>query len=444
MRNEIKKILIFAAILLVTYYALRVTPTFSATIDELQAQIGEKNKQIDSIQAEINKLQEQINQNSSLANTLKNQISQLNLQKQKLQKDISLTQKKIDTAKLNIQELGLQILQKEQDIQKKLLVISEAIKNINDTDKTSVVEIVLAQQNFSDFFNDIDKMDNFQKEINANLAELKDLKISLEDEKQSQEKEKKNLEQYKSKLSDQNKLVDINKKSKNQLLTETKNQQTNYQKQMAQMIKLRDELEKEIGDIEAKIQIQINPNSIPRAGSGVLAWPFTDEKMLACKKFTDLKNIFCITQYFGNTPFATANPQLYKTGEHKGLDFRAPVGTEILAAGSGKIVGLGDTDITCPSASYGKWIMIDHGNGLSTVYGHLSYIKVAKGQIVARGDLIGYSGNTGASTGPHLHFEVRATAGTQVSQRESTVCKGRIYTIPLGSISSYLNPLSYL
>jgi murein DD-endopeptidase MepM/ murein hydrolase activator NlpD len=287
-------------------------------------------------------------------------------------------------------------------------------------------------------------MDNLQKEISTNLADIRDLKASLESEKQNKEKQKANLENFKSKLVDQNKLVEINKNSKNQMLTETKNKQSNYQKLLDEKVHLMEALEKEIDDLESKIQIQIDPNSLPHTGSGVLFWPFTKEKMADCKKFTDLKNIYCITQYFGNTPFATANPQIYKSGEHKGVDFRASVGTEILAAASGTVLGTGNTDITCPNASYGKWIMIDHGNGLSTVYGHLSYIKVSNGQHVDRGQLIAYSGNTGYSTGPHLHFEVRATQGTQIGSFVSSICSGRVYTIPVGSLSSYLNPLSYL
>jgi len=429
---------------IIIFVLLLVTPTFAATIDDLKAQIDVRNQQVAEIEKEIAQYQDQLNKNAKEADSLKNQIKQLETTKKKLLADINLTQKKIETAKLSIEELGLQINVKENNIANKISVLAELVKNIKDSESTSLVELVLSKENFSGFYNDLAKMEDFQKEINSNLAELKDLKTALETEKSGQEKQKKNLEQFKSKLSDQKQLVEINKNSKNQLLTETKNKQSNYQKLFDEKVRLRDALEREIDDLESKINIQINPNTLPHTGSGVLAWPFAEQKMADCKKFTDLKNIYCITQYFGNTPFATANPQIYKTGEHKGLDFRAPVGTEILAADSGTIAGAGDTDITCPNASYGKWIMINHDNGLSTVYGHLSYIKVSKGQRVDRGELIAYSGNTGYSTGPHLHFEVRATAGTEINKKDSKICTGRTYTIPLGSISSYLNPLSYL
>ncbi|MCX6731703.1 MAG: hypothetical protein NTX55_01815, partial [Candidatus Parcubacteria bacterium] len=331
---------------IIIFALLIATPIFAATIDDLKAQIDQKNSQISDIQKEIDQFQQEINKNASQATNLKNQISQLELQKKKLQKDISLTQKQIENAKLNIEELGLQINVKENDIADKISVLTELVKNMKDSESTSMVELMLSQENLSGFYNDLAQMENFQGEINDNLAELKDLKTSLETEKSGQEKQKKNLEQFKSKLSDQKQLVEINKSSKNQLLTETKNKQSNYQKLLDEKMRFKDAMEREIDDLESKINIQINPNTLPHTGSGVLSWPFTEQKMTDCKKFTDLKNIYCITQYFGNTPFATANPQLYKTGEHKGLDFRAPVGTEILAADSGTVLGAGDTDIT--------------------------------------------------------------------------------------------------
>jgi len=444
MKGEIKKILILISFLFILNGA-NAPFSFSSTIDELKSQINEKNNQIQNIEEEIKRLQEEINKNSALANTLKNQINQLNLQKQKLQKEIFLTQKEIETTSLNIQELSTEINIKEKEIQEKIDLLKETIKKIKETESISILEVVLSKENLSEIFGNINQTEMLQDEVNANLDDLKELKLSLEEDKKEKETQKKNLENYQAKLVDQNKLVEINQKSKNQLLTQTKNKQTNYQKLLSEKIRLKNALEAEIDRLEEQIKIQIDPNSIPKAGSGVLAWPFTDEKMKSCRSYEkELGNVYCITQYFGRTPFATQNPQIYKSGEHKGLDFRAAAGTEVLAADSGIVAGTGDTDITCPNASYGKWIMINHNNGLSTVYGHLSLIKVVPGQYVKRGELIGYSGNTGYSTGPHLHFEVRATRGTQITKRESMVCTGRIYTIPIGSISSYLNPLSYL
>jgi murein DD-endopeptidase MepM/ murein hydrolase activator NlpD len=104
-----------------------------------------------------------------------------------------------------------------------------------------------------------------------------------------------------------------------------------------------------------------------------------------------------VTSQFGyrRSPF-TGQREL-----HKGLDISAPTGTPIYASASGKVVKVEKDH------GYGKNIMVDHGSGIVTRYAHLSNYAVKKGDQVKRGQLIAYVGNTGRSTGPHLHYEVR-------------------------------------
>jgi len=92
----------------------------------------------------------------------------------------------------------------------------------------------------------------------------------------------------------------------------------------------------------------------------------------------------------------------YRWGRlHEGIDIAVPEGTPIRAAASGTVIIAGYT------GGYGNYTCIDHGGGLSTCYGHQSGYAVSAGESVSQGEIIGYSGNTGSSTGPHLHFEVR-------------------------------------
>lgn len=93
---------------------------------------------------------------------------------------------------------------------------------------------------------------------------------------------------------------------------------------------------------------------------------------------------------------------IYKTSiMHEGIDFTAPIGTEIYATGNGVI-----QKVEYNGRGYGNNVVINHGFGYQTLYGHMSRFKVRVGQRVNRGDIIGYVGNTGASTGPHVHYEV--------------------------------------
>ncbi|MBI4692223.1 MAG: peptidoglycan DD-metalloendopeptidase family protein [Candidatus Terrybacteria bacterium] len=415
-------------ILIFTFYILYSINVSASTIDELKARIEERSRQMEEIQKEIDQYQEEIEKNAQQASTLKNEIKKLETIKKKLIADISLTQKQIESTEYTIEKIILEIEEKENDIKKRLGALGEIIRNINDAESVSLTEIILSQNKFSDFFSDIQHLKNFQREINLNLEELKELKELLEEEKSNKEEKKNSLEQLKFKLTDQKQLADLNKKNKDKLLQETKNKESVYKKLLAERLAKQQALEEEIKEFEEQIRIIIDPASLPPAGSGVLKWPLDSIK---------------ITQYFGNTSFATQNPQVYNGKGHNGVDFRATPGTTIKSSQTGTVRAIGNTDESCKGVSYGKWILIDHPNNLSTLYSHLSLIKVSTGQDVEVGQIIGYSGDTGYTTGPHLHFAVFATKGVEIGQIQSKIC-GTIMRLPVASYNGYLNPLSYL
>ena len=104
---------------------------------------------------------------------------------------------------------------------------------------------------------------------------------------------------------------------------------------------------------------------------------------------------------------------------HKGMDFTAPIGTEIYATGDGIVEKVGWV------GGYGRTIMINHGFGYKTRYAHCSKYKCRKGQKVKRGDLIGFVGNTGQSSGPHLHYEVIVN-GKKINSQTLKLPSGKI------------------
>jgi murein DD-endopeptidase MepM/ murein hydrolase activator NlpD len=110
-------------------------------------------------------------------------------------------------------------------------------------------------------------------------------------------------------------------------------------------------------------------------------------------------------------------------------------------ASLGGVVTDTEAVITKNGCQYGKFVLIKHSNGLSTIYGHLSQVNVTPGQAVSTGERIGYSGNTGYTTGPHLHFGVYATQGIRIINSIGN-CVG-IKTVS-ASLNAYLDPMLYL
>jgi murein DD-endopeptidase MepM/ murein hydrolase activator NlpD len=129
---------------------------------------------------------------------------------------------------------------------------------------------------------------------------------------------------------------------------------------------------------------------------------------LAINKEEMLKRIPCVQPIFNQDLIRTSSGfgwrfhPFYKIKVfHPGFDFAAPVGTEVYATGDGTVEKVENN-----FHGYGNMIMIDHGYGYKTLYAHLSAFKVVPGQTIKRGQVIGFVGNTGLSTGPHLHYEV--------------------------------------
>jgi murein DD-endopeptidase MepM/ murein hydrolase activator NlpD len=424
----------FLAQILILFVIILSQPVFASRIDDLRQKINDNNTQIAEIQKEIEELQKQLDKTGKDAKTLKNQISQLETTIKNLKANINLTGRKIAVTNLNIEELNLEIESKEGEIAKSKKVLAETIRNINEAESKSLVEILLANASFSDFYGDLGRMKNFQETININLKQLKELKNDLQNQEAAKEAEKKELENLRSKLADQKKITEAQNSQKNTLLKETQNRESLYKKQLAEQLAKQQALEDEISAYEEQIRIEINPSSLPKTGSGVLSWPIDPP--------------IVITQYFGNTPFATQNPQVYGGKGHPGIDLRASIGAPIKTARQGAITAINNVISFCRGyqIGYGKWILIKHDNNLSTFYSHLSLIKVSTGDVVEKGQLIGYSGDTGYTEGPHLHFGVFATQAIDSLEYKSAsqTCGNIIMRQPLVAPSGYLNPLSYL
>lgn len=400
----------------------------AASVDELKQKSSGLSDQIKKLDEEIKSISKQLLTTGAEKQTLNGELAKIETTRTKLVAELSLTGKKIEQANQNIVQIQSDIGIKLQDIDQNKISISEAVRSLRQKETSSLFEILLGGTMLSDFITQTENLIKLQARLDDQVLALKENKDILEVKKVAEETEKKTLTGLKDQLSGQKQVTEEIKKEKNQLLTDTKNKESNYQKLLADRLQKRKEVEAEIADVERQIKIAIDPSLLPKTGSGLL-WP--TEKVI-------------ITQYFGHTSFSKSTLGAVYNGQgHNGIDLGVPVGTTINSASDGKVVGAGDTDITCKGASYGKWILIEHTNGLSTLYGHLSVIRVVEGQSVYAGQPIAFSGNTGYSTGPHLHFTVYASQGVKVSSLQSKACGG-MYRLPVASYNSYLNPLAYL
>lgn len=414
----------FSYILIGLLFIIPLAFSHSQTANDLNIKINQSNTDIAKLEQEIKQYQDQLDIIGKQKSSLNGSIKQLDLTRKKLETDILVTQKKIEKTNLTIESLSSQIGVKENSISNDINAIKVGIRNINEFELQDLMETILSNDSFTTVWNDIDNIVSLRETIREKIIELKQVKVELEGTRKETIDAKNELLALQKELAAQKKIVVQNTTEKQKLLTQTKNSEANYQKLLKDRLAKKDAFEKELRDYESQLKFILDPSLLPSGGT--LSWP--------------LGSIY-ITQFFGKTE---AGKRLYANGTHNGVDFRASVGTPVKAMADGTVMGTGDTDLTCSGASFGKFVFIKYNNGLASTYGHFSLITVSSGQKVRRGEVVGYSGNTGYSTGPHLHVSVYASQAVKMESRASAACGGRTYYMPISPIDAYLDPMFYL
>ena len=392
------------------------------TAAELEQQISDHNREIVQLNEEIAKYEAELASASSKKQTLQNTIDQLNISRKKITASINATKKRIATTELEIKQLSQGIAVKEHSIKNNKDGLAEMLRRLNAIETEPLLVRLLSKDGVDTIWADIDAMAQLQVAVRDDIAKLAQQRKSLTQTKTTAEGKRADLVKQQKTLAAEQGSLDATRKTQSELLAQTKSQESNFQAILRQKQAEKVAFEAALFELASKLDYTLDPTRIPPAGKGILRWP--------------LDNVY-ITQQFGKTSSAK---RLYTSGTHDGIDFRASLATPVRASLSGTVMEVNHGAVQ--NCQYGKWVLVRHGNGLATLYAHLSDISVSKGASVTTGQVIGYSGSTGYATGPHLHFTVYLSEAISLKQY---VCKsGRSVTVPIAPLNAYLNPLDYL
>lgn len=344
-------------------------------------QLGENIQQQKEVQNQKDQARGQLNKLTYTAENMKNQIAQLETQVAAAQ--TALDQKKVAyvQAQKQVTSAQLELDQKQKELDDRRLALGKRARGIYESGQISHLELLFQSSDLSDF---ITRMEYFSKLVDNDRQLLADI-----------ESQKVQIAQKKSELQlkrDQAAELEAQAASVSADLEKKKSQQRdaldqNLKAQQAAFDEV-DRLEAESKALTEKIRklqaAQAGKGSQTGSANGTIStWP--------------VPGYYEITSPFG----WRTHPITKKRSMHTGTDVGAPTGTKLYAAGAGVVIMAGW------NTAYGNMTIIDHGNGISTLYGHQSRLDVSEGQSVDANQVIGAVGSTGWSTGAHLHFEVR-------------------------------------
>jgi len=410
----------FAVLLL----AIFIVPpgAIAQSVADLERQIEQHNSQIEALNREIAQFEQQLAAVGRQKQSLQQRVNELDLSIKKTTASMNVTRAQISSTQLQIRQLSDGIATKEELMDSARAGVSESIRRLNDAESTPLALYVLGSEDISERWQDVDRNETLQAALSEQVDLLATQKKSLTDTKTAAEEKRAQLQKQQATLAAQQGTLNAQKKAQSELLAQTKQQESSYQAILRQKEAEKDAFEAVLFQLASRLEYTLDPSRIPPAGKGVLRWP--------------LDNVF-VTQEFGRT---SSSGRLYASGSHDGMDFRAAIGTPVRSALTGTVVEVNHG--AARNCQYGKWVLVKHGNGLTTLYAHLSDIVVSKGQPIGTGAVVGYSGDTGYATGPHLHFTVYQSDA--VSFKSYTCKNGARVLVPIAPVQGYLNPRDYL
>ena len=359
-------------LLLTAAAAVAVRPAYAEKTEEQLAEEQRKAAQIAALeqkkkeqQAKLKDLEKQISEAKAKKNDVMETKKLLDQRNQLLLEQIEDTQNQIDDA-------AAQIARYEMLEQEQYELFCRQVRSEEERGSLSYLSVLFKASSMSDLLNRMEFVNEVAEYNKMLIAAMKETRENIAEEKAAMEVKEAELGQQQSELQAK--------------LTETTNLMNEYAADQKKLEAIYAAEEKAGKEIAAEIDRLLAESDVVPSNEGFI-WPVNTSKKIS-------------------SPIGSrVAPGGFGSTNHKGVDI-CNVGftSSVFAVKSGKVLL---TNTSGYGGGYGNYVVIDHGGGVTTLYAHMSVVKVSEGQMVSQGTVLGITGSTGASTGPHLHYEVR-------------------------------------
>ena len=335
--------------------------------EELESQLEDLQKQAEKQQAETDRLSERIG-------TVSEQLRELSADVKEAETEYKAIASELEATELRIEENQELLEETERELADKVALLRTRVRNVYMHGQVSYIDVLFGAKDFSDF---LTRMDLFKRVIASDyklVQTVQESKRVVEETRAALERQRAEEERLAKDAEEKHIELLLKKRDKDKLL-----EMMEYDREVSQ--RAYDELIAASAEVERLIQASRYRYQFPGGGSGAMIWPIYGE----------------ITSEYGWRTHPIYGDSRY----HSGMDIAGDYGDPIVAAAAGIVTYSGWI------SGYGYAVIIDHGGGISTLYGHNEALAVGEGQTVSQGQVIAYCGSTGNSTGPHCHFEVR-------------------------------------
>ena len=374
---------------------------------------------IQNIKGELSDIQAQKKDAEARLKAIRNDLSKAKEQVQLIQDQVLLTEQEINASQAMLDEYDAQIAVKEADIrelerqeEEQYQEFYEQVRWLEETGGVNYLSILFEANSFADMLNytmligDImDYSDRIIQDLEATQRELDMAREALQTDRDAQALVQQELEGKREEL-------ERRREEAQQLLNQIAASESEYAAEAKKLADSEAQINKELKEAERKYAAQLaalEAQQNANMTSGDWYWP--------------LPGRYKISSLFGSRP----DPFTGKRDNHTGTDIPAPGGTPIYAAKTGIVTTVNKNK---NASSYGYYCIISHGSGYATLYAHQNQVPIVQeGQAVQKGQVIGYVGSTGRSTGNHLHFELRVNG---VRNDVLKLYPGMTFTSPSG------------
>lgn len=364
-----KKKILCVIMLIVLILSSNIAITFAATKSELESEqasneqkIKEKENEVKEVKKEMSSTMEQIQELNSKISTYKAEITELNSELEELEDSIEEAEVKLEEAEKKYNE-------QQEALQARIVAQYEA-------GETTYLDVILGGGSIWDMISNWQLVSDIAEMDNKMLEEIEANKNEIEEAKNTLETSKKQVETVKSNKESTAKTLEESQNAKEKYVSELGEDEKALNEDIEKLEAENDAITKELEAMENKYSDEI----ANLGGTGTLQRPVKS-------------GVITATMYYSSGAY------------HGALDYGVPIGTNVYAAADGVVL-----QASWRSGGLGNCVVLQHSGGLRTYYGHGNgtfYVK--PGQVVKKGQLIMLSGNTGNSSGPHLHFEVRVS-----------------------------------